>query len=240
MTPVVPVTTARVLFRLQQKMPSTRSQGRVQPTLAFPRRKSCRVSSHSKTAQPRAPPPTKPTSQTLTCIGPLSPRRPAHQPGPLSPRCHSAPPSSPSPQPRLPLSPRKRTGETFVPGQILGNVSDSFRMMVESRIFLMFTCFFCPGDDNGCNLSTDLLGSPPKQSKPLPASPRRLGFDENSPVSARRRLVPSSPRQQRSPAPKSSPRRQGGPERGSACQSSERKTAACRLFAQSKSSVAPL
>lgn len=214
-------------------MPSTRSQGRVQPTLAFPRRKACRVSSPSKTVQleqPQAPSPTKPTSQTVTCIGPLSPRRPVHQPGPLSPRCPSA---SPSLQPRLPLSPRKRTGGTFG--------SDSLRMCWLKFSTLSKTkhvCIVSPGDDNGCNLSTDLLGSPPKQSKPLLASPRRLGFDENSPVSARRRLVPSSPRQQRSPAPKSPPRRQGGPERGSACQNSERKPAVSRLFAQSRSSVA--
>lgn len=224
-------------------MPSTRSQGRVQPTLAFPRRKSCRVSSHSKTAQPeqpQAPSPTKPTPQTLTCIGPLSPRRPVHRPSPLSARCPSAPPSSPSLQPRLPLSPRKRTGETFGPRPLSGS---SFR----TCWFLKFvvkkpttSVFFCPGDDNGCNLSTDLLGSPPKQSKPPLASPRRPGLDENSPVSARRRLVPSSPRQQRSPAPKSSPRQQGGPERGAAHQKSERTPAVCRLFAQSKSSVAPL
>nr|XP_046231302.1 cell division control protein 6 homolog isoform X2 [Scatophagus argus] len=146
-------------------MPSTRSQGRAQPTLSFPRRKSCRVSSRSKTPQlekPPAPSPTKPelqpVEQTLTRIGPLSPRRPAYQPCSLSPRHPAAPPSSPGVQPRLPLSPRKRTG-----------------------------------DDNGCNLSAGLLGSPPKQSRPCLASPRTLRFDENSPVPARRQLVPSSP-----------------------------------------------
>uniref|UniRef100_A0A3B4XPZ2 Cell division cycle 6 homolog (S. cerevisiae) n=1 Tax=Seriola lalandi dorsalis TaxID=1841481 RepID=A0A3B4XPZ2_SERLL len=143
-------------------MPSTRSQGRAQPTLQFPRRKSCRESSRSKT---------KPERQRLTSTGPLSPRRPAVQLTPLSPG--RLPPSSPGLQPRLPLSPRKRTG-----------------------------------DDNGCNLGAALLGSPPKQSRPTLASPRKLGFDENSPVTARRQLVPSSPRQPLSPAVALSPRRQ--------------------------------
>uniref|UniRef100_A0A3B4XPY7 Cell division cycle 6 homolog (S. cerevisiae) n=1 Tax=Seriola lalandi dorsalis TaxID=1841481 RepID=A0A3B4XPY7_SERLL len=146
-------------------MPSTRSQGRAQPTLQFPRRKSCRESSRSKT---------KPERQRLTSTGPLSPRRPAVQLTPLSPG--RLPPSSPGLQPRLPLSPRKRTG-----------------------------------DDNGCNLGAALLGSPPKQSRPTLASPRKLGFDENSPVTARRQLVPSSPRQPLSPAVALSPRRQETP-----------------------------
>lgn len=100
------------------QMPSTRSQGHVQPTLAFPRRKSCRVSSRSKTphvTQPLVHSPTKPDpqfiTQTLTRIRPLSPRHSAHRTTPLSPRRPAAPPPSPSLQPRLPLSPRKRTGE---------------------------------------------------------------------------------------------------------------------------------
>ncbi|XP_032372413.1 cell division control protein 6 homolog [Etheostoma spectabile] len=188
-------------------MPSTRSHGRVQPTLSFPRRKSCRVSSRSKAGEKS---PTKtldpvltrigPLSPVLTRIGPLSPRRPAEQPAllsptgevirlfPLSPRRPAAqPPSSGLPTPsgppkRLPLSPRKRTG-----------------------------------DDSGCNTGAGPLGSPPKQSKPTTASPRKLGFDENSPISARRRLVPSpptapSPRQHATPA--GSPARQN-PERKS-------------------------
>lgn len=125
-TPVVPVMMDRLSswFQIKHKMPSTRSQGHAQPTLSFPRRKSCRVSSRSKTPQlerPLAPSPTKPQpqhlAQTLTRIGPLSPRRPAHQPTPLSPRRPAVPPSSPSLQPRLPLSPRKRTGETLRTGR---------------------------------------------------------------------------------------------------------------------------
>uniref|UniRef100_A0A3Q3KYQ7 Cell division control protein n=1 Tax=Labrus bergylta TaxID=56723 RepID=A0A3Q3KYQ7_9LABR len=43
------------------------------------------------------------------------------------------------------------------------------------------------GYDNDCNLGPALSGSPPKQSKLTLASPRKLGLDENSPVSARRR-----------------------------------------------------
>uniref|UniRef100_A0A8P4K8J3 Cell division control protein n=1 Tax=Dicentrarchus labrax TaxID=13489 RepID=A0A8P4K8J3_DICLA len=165
-------------------MPSTRSQGRPQPTLAFPRRKSCRVPARSKTPQRSpAPSPSKPEPQNLdqklTRIGPLSPR-------------------SPGLQPRLPLSPRKRTG-----------------------------------DDNGCNLGAGLLGSPPKQIKPSLASPRKLGFDENSPVSARRRLVPSSPRQPLSPAAALSPRRQETPTGSPAKhQNSEKKPPVARLFSR--------
>uniref|UniRef100_A0A3P8S5M4 Cell division control protein n=1 Tax=Amphiprion percula TaxID=161767 RepID=A0A3P8S5M4_AMPPE len=153
-------------------MPSTRSQGRAQPTLPFPRRKSCRVSSRSKTEQPVA----LPTH--------LSPRPPAAQP---------PPPSSPGVQTRLPLSPRKRTG-----------------------------------DDNGCNLT--LLGSPPKQSKQTLASPRKLGFDENSPVLARRQLVLNSPQQP--PASRSSPRRQETPAGSPVHKNSERKPPVARLFAE--------
>ncbi|XP_044045462.1 cell division control protein 6 homolog [Siniperca chuatsi] len=185
-------------------MPSTRSQGRAQPTLSFPRRKSCRASSRSKTQQrdkSPTPSPTEPEPQhpARIRIGPLSPRRHVDRPTPLSPRRPAAqqpPPASPSLQPRLPLSPRKRTG-----------------------------------DDNGCNLGASLLGSPPKQSKPAPASPRKLGFDENSPVLARRRLVSLSPRQPLSPAAGSSPRRQETPAGSPARQNSEKKPPVVRLFA---------
>ncbi|KAL1005992.1 hypothetical protein UPYG_G00066530 [Umbra pygmaea] len=52
------------------------------------------------------------------------------------------------------------------------------------------------GDENGCNLSANLLCSPTKQSRPSLASPRRLGFDENTPMlSPRRLLTPLSPKQ---------------------------------------------
>lgn len=105
-------------------MPSTRSQGGSQPTLQFPRRKSCRVSQKTPLA-----PPSKPESFTPSQ---LSPRRPADPPlsplrlpasppkqqssvqpilSPRRPRLPT-PPSSPALQTRLPLSPRKRTGET--------------------------------------------------------------------------------------------------------------------------------
>ncbi|CAK6981328.1 cell division control protein 6 homolog [Scomber scombrus] len=157
-------------------MPSTRSQDRAQPTLQFPRRKSCRTPSRSKTPQLETSPAASPSKPRNKPIGPLSPMRPVAHPDPLSPRRSAAqpPPSSPSMQPRLPLSPRKRTG-----------------------------------DDNGCNLGANLLGSPPKQSRSSLSSPRKLAFDENSPVLARRRLVPSSPlkTQTLSPNAKASPRR---------------------------------
>ncbi|XP_062244274.1 cell division control protein 6 homolog [Platichthys flesus] len=189
------------LLTVRHKMPSTRSQGRAQPTLQYPRRKSTRVSSVPKT--PHTSPgssPTKPGSQPLaaplTGIGPLTPGRPSDRPTALSPRCPA--PSSPRLQPRLPLSPRKRTG-----------------------------------DDNGCNLGGALLGSPPKQSKPTLASPRKLGFNENSPVTARRQLIPSSPRAPLSPAGALSPRRQETPAGSPARHTGpNRKLPVVRLFAE--------
>ncbi|XP_036958217.1 cell division control protein 6 homolog [Acanthopagrus latus] len=177
-------------------MPSTRSQGQAQPTLAFPRRKSCRVPSTPKTPKLEKSPAPSPTKH-LTRIGPLSPRRPAHLHTSLSPRHPAVKPASPGLQPRLPLSPRKRTG-----------------------------------DDNVCNLGAGLLGSPPKQSKPSVSSPRKLGFDENSPVLARRQLVPSSPRQPLSPTAGSSPRRQGALAGSPARQNSGKKLPVARLFAE--------
>uniref|UniRef100_A0A8D0D348 Cell division control protein n=1 Tax=Sander lucioperca TaxID=283035 RepID=A0A8D0D348_SANLU len=161
-------------------MPSTRSHSGVQPTLAFPRRKSCRVSTRSKAPQleDKSPAP--------------SPTKAVAHPSPLSPRRPTAQPTSPGLQTRLPLSPRKRTG-----------------------------------DDNDCNRGAGLLGSPPKQSKPSAASPRKLGFDENSPLLARRRLVPpSSPRRPVSPTAASSPRRHVTPAGRQARQNSEGKSPA--------------
>ncbi|XP_072318998.1 cell division control protein 6 homolog [Eucyclogobius newberryi] len=203
-------------------MPSTRSQGRAQPQLRFPRRKSCRASTRSNKTDPGERPTTDPIKEN-TPMSPqrlqtkpvlLSPRRPAeqhlspHRPvslTPLSPQRQKLPqtPLSPSLTGRVPLSPRKRTGE-----------------------------------ENGCNVST--LGSPPKQSKPSPlASPRRLAFtenSENSPSVARRRLIPTpSPRKPQSPCPaqKYSPRRQETPT-GSPRKSrldSDKKPPVVRLFA---------
>uniref|UniRef100_A0A3P9IGN5 Cell division control protein n=1 Tax=Oryzias latipes TaxID=8090 RepID=A0A3P9IGN5_ORYLA len=178
-------------------MPSTRSQGGSQPTLQFPRRKSCRVSQKT----PLAPPP---KTESFT-PSQLSPRRPADPPlSPLRlpaspPKQQSSvqpllsprrpplptPPSSPALQTRLPLSPRKRTGQ-----------------------------------ENGCNLGSDLQASPPKQSRP---SPRKLGSDENCPVSARRQLIPSSPRQ---------PRRQETPTGSPVQHHKERRPPVARLFAE--------
>ncbi|KAM6972000.1 LOW QUALITY PROTEIN: cell division control protein 6 homolog [Aplochiton taeniatus] len=130
-------------------MPSTRSKAQAQPTLQFPRRKSSRVDSCSKTSPTSevSPSPIKlnPMVQVSAQLGPLSPRASVFKATSLTPRLAH----------RLPLSPRKRTG-----------------------------------DENGCNLSANVLGSPPKQSRPTLLSPRKLGFDENSRVLSPPRLCP--------------------------------------------------
>ncbi|KAM9792213.1 cell division control protein 6 homolog [Neosynchiropus ocellatus] len=173
-------------------MPSTRSRGPVQPTLAFPRRRSARPTSRSKTPAPEPSPtrtPTKPEQRTVPVL--LSPRRAQHlEKTSLSPRKHPvlSPQSRPGSPARLPLSPRKRS------------------------------------NDNNCNVQ----GSPPKQSKPSLASPRKLGFDENSPALARRQLVPPSPRLQPLSPTRASPRQQKAVAGSPARRTAERK----RLFAE--------
>ncbi|XP_031418192.1 cell division control protein 6 homolog [Clupea harengus] len=186
-------------------MPSTRS--RSQPTLPFPRRKSSRAMSCSKSSpqlEPEVPPPAVATVPAQSA--PVSPRHAALKGAPLSPR--------------LPLSPRKRMG-----------------------------------DENGCNTPPCLLGSPPKQSRvaltsPLKlaaspnkltlspnktktGSPRKLSFDENTPVFS------SPTRPQRvdfplSPLSRQSPKRQETP-----CKSPrvrpEGKAVSTRLFSEQKS-----
>ncbi|XP_048103086.1 cell division control protein 6 homolog [Alosa alosa] len=185
-------------------MPSTRSQR--QPTLQFPRRKSSRAVSSSKTTtEPESEAP--PTSAAVQAQNtPLSPRHVALKSAPLSPR--------------LPLSPRKRMG-----------------------------------DENGCNTPLSLLGSPPKQSrvaltsphksvlsphkltlspyKTKTGSPRKLSFDENTPV-----FSPPPPSKQvnfpLSPRSCPSPRRQETP-----CKSPRAhpagKAVSTRLFSEQKS-----
>ncbi|XP_058257642.1 cell division control protein 6 homolog [Hemibagrus wyckioides] len=167
-------------------MPTTRSQR--QPTLQFPKRKSSRVSSQPKSSsQPdsehvldtRAIPLSPRKTNLGVRTGPLSPMKAASDARaiPLSPRTKSvadlqAIPLSPRhhmlqhipSSPRLPLSPRKRTG-----------------------------------DENGCNLPQSLQGSPPKQSRPSLGSPRKLSFNENTPVFA-------SPPRPTSTVPVSSPK----------------------------------
>lgn len=105
---------------------------------------------------------------------------------------------------------------------------------VQPLTFFNFFLSFVPeGDDNGCNLGAALLGSPPKQSRTTLASPRKLGFDENSPVLARRQLLPSSPRQPLSPR-----RREETPIGSPAHPDAEKKAktpVAVRLFAESES-----
>ncbi|XP_061771512.1 cell division control protein 6 homolog isoform X2 [Nerophis ophidion] len=165
-------------------MPSTRSQGLAQPTLSFPRRKSCRGSSETKASQVEKPSAKKIQAQTgpktqaqtgpktLAQTGPMKPPPLLSNAVLLSPRRGvTAAPPSPA---RLPLSPRKRTGE-----------------------------------DNVLNVCAQ-QASPPKQSRPTTplTSPRRLAFDENSPVCVRRRLIPSSPAAASSPGrPSGSPAR---------------------------------
>lgn len=182
-------------------MPSTRSQGRAQPQLQFPRRRSCRASSRSKTPQPDEP-------QNLARIGPLSPGRPTDQPGPLAQRLAPPSPKHPCPaSPRLPLSPRKRTGKSEEPDPRPGPDRQ------------VLTHVLSQGDDNSRNVGAAPLGSPPKQSKPAARSPRKLRFDENSPASA--------------PAVGPGPRRQETPP-GSPAPSCGRRTPVARLFADSR------
>ncbi|XP_017297409.1 cell division control protein 6 homolog [Kryptolebias marmoratus] len=183
-------------------MPSTRSQGQAQPTLQFPRRKSCRASSRVNTPKPQVSS-TKTESQPvllpqrqrrLEDWSPhLSPKQSSVRLTPLSPRRPAAQPPTP---PRLPLSPRKRTG-----------------------------------DENGCNLSAILQGSPPKQSKPTLTSQRKLGFNENSPALFHPKLDQSSSRQLQSPT-KSSLSRQETPTVRLVCQNGEKMPPVVRLFAE--------
>ncbi|CAB1344980.1 unnamed protein product [Coregonus sp. 'balchen'] len=179
-------------------MPSTRSQA--QPILKFPRRKSSRVDSKST--------PSKSTLQPKETQSPCPMEAPKQQPLPeriqLTPLSHGPMALKgitlcPRLTPRIPLSPRKRTG-----------------------------------DENGCNLSANLLGSPPKQSRLNLASPRKLGFDENSPVLSPRRLL-SPKRQPLSPTsrPRPSPSRLHETPSGSpSCPRSEKKAPVVRLFAE--------
>ncbi|XP_061882344.1 cell division control protein 6 homolog isoform X2 [Entelurus aequoreus] len=163
------------------KMPSTRSQCLAQPTLSFPRRKSCRGSSKTEAPQVEKPSAKKTLAQTgpktLAQTGPMKPIPLLSHAVLLSPR-RGATAIPPSPA-RLPLSPRKRTGE-----------------------------------DNALNVGAQ-HASPPKQSRattPL-LSPRRLAFDENSPVCARRRLIPSSPAAASSPGQRSGSPARPSPDR---------------------------
>lgn len=107
-------------------MPSTRSQGRAQPTLQFPRRKSSRVSSRSKKPEPQTSPavsPIKPEPQPqapgLTRIGLLSPRRPINLSTPLSPRHYTDQPTPLFPTRPVafssPLSPRRISAQPPAP-----------------------------------------------------------------------------------------------------------------------------
>ncbi|XP_038835155.1 cell division control protein 6 homolog [Salvelinus namaycush] len=171
-------------------MPSTRSQA--QPILQFPRCKSSRVDSKST--------PSKSTSQLKETQSLCSVE--ASKPQSLPERVQLTPLSHgpvalkgitlcPRLTPRIPLSPRKRTG-----------------------------------DENGCNLSANLLGSPPKQTRLNLSSPRKLGLDENSPVRSPRRLLAPLSRPRASPS-----RLHETPSGSPSCPRSE-KTPGVRLFAE--------
>ncbi|KAK9966404.1 hypothetical protein ABG768_003516 [Culter alburnus] len=144
-------------------MPSTRSQN--QPTLQFPRRKSSRLGSRPKSSSENG---------VDVLATPLSPRK--TNVGDSLTVCQSPRNSvlkSTSLSERLPLSPRKRTG-----------------------------------DENGCNLPSSMLGSPPKQRCAPLCSPRKLSFNENTPVfSSPPRPTPSSPKIPLSPISRPSPKR---------------------------------
>ncbi|XP_013771002.1 cell division control protein 6 homolog [Pundamilia nyererei] len=210
-------------------MPSTRSQGRAQPTLQFPRRKSSRVSSRSKKPEPQKSPavsPIKPEPQApgLTRIGPLSPRRPINLSTPLSPRRYTDRPTPLSPMRPVallsPLSPRRTSAQPPAPSS----------PRLQSRIPL--SPRKRTGDDNVCNLGTSLQCSPTKQRKLSLASPRKLGFDENSPVQARRQLIPSSGQQTPPSTAKSSPKREETPTGSPIHKNLNKKPPVARLFGE--------
>ncbi|KAM7009808.1 cell division control protein 6 homolog [Tautogolabrus adspersus] len=185
-------------------MPSTRSQDQSQPMLPFPRRKSCRASSRSKAPQLDKSPAPSPSKNFSPTLTRI---------GPISPKQHVD-------QHTL-LSPKRSAAQPA-----LAPVSPSLKTR------LPLSPRKRSGYDNDCNLGPALLGSPTKQSKLSLASPRKLGLDENSPVSARRRLVPSSPRHPISPAAKSSPRRQETPTRSPTLLNSVKRPPVARLFAE--------
>ncbi|KAL2086850.1 hypothetical protein ACEWY4_017909 [Coilia grayii] len=202
-------------------MPSTRSQS--QSTLQFPLRKSSRAVSRSKSRttqmDPELAPPPAPAPAVTTA-------RPAPN-TPLSPR-HTALKSAPL-SPRLPLSPRKRMG-----------------------------------DENGCNTPPCLLGSPPKQSRvaltspqkllsphklaasphkvtlspyklKTGSSPRKLSFDENTPVfSSPTRSKPATDFPL-SPLSRKSPKRQETPSKSPRVRPEGATTVSTRLFPEQKS-----
>lgn len=131
-------------------MPSTRSQGRAQPTLQFPRRKSCRVSSRSKKPEPQKSPavsPIKPETQApgLTRIGPLSPRRPINLSTPLSPRRYTDQPTPLSPTRPValssPLSPRRTSAQPPAPSS--PRLQSRIPLSPRKRTGIEFKSFSC-------------------------------------------------------------------------------------------------
>ncbi|XP_027025403.1 cell division control protein 6 homolog isoform X2 [Tachysurus fulvidraco] len=160
-------------------MPTTRSQR--QPTLQFPKRKSSRVSSQPKgSSQPDLDTRTVPESprKTTFCVrnGPLSPVKAAvgAKAIPLSPRTKNVPdiravPLSPrhhliqsiSPSQRLPLSPRKRTGDENgcnLPPSLQGSPPKQNRPSLGSPRKLSF------------NENIPAFGSPPRPTSTVPVT----------------------------------------------------------------------
>ncbi|KAJ8377377.1 hypothetical protein AAFF_G00261060 [Aldrovandia affinis] len=98
------------------------------------------------------------------------------------------------------------------------------------------------GDENGCNLPPALLGSPPKQmcpplSSPLP-SPRKLNFDENTPVFSPPSKELASPKRHLADPVLSKPRSPLGraqPTPGSSSARLEKRGPAVRLFSREES-----
>ncbi|XP_063062541.1 cell division control protein 6 homolog [Engraulis encrasicolus] len=156
-------------------MPSTRSQS--QSTLPFPRRKSSRPVPRSKSittpedAEQVPPQPQAPAAAAATTAKPAPDT-------PLSPR-HSALKNAP-PSPRLPLSPRKRMGDengcNTLPS-MLGSPPKQSRVALTSPQKL-------PSPHKMTALSPHKLNLSPykRKSTGSSSSPRKLSFDENTPV----------------------------------------------------------
>lgn len=148
-------------------MPSTRSRAADQPQLQFPRRKSCRS---RKPASDRTLPgdENQPLSKPLL----LSPRRPA-------PPAASATTASPG-HDRIPLSPRKRSGEENVCNVLQGSPPKQSRASPQKPSL---------GENSSPAARRQLIPGPSPRKHPLsPApkqSPRRQETPTGSPAKSR-------------------------------------------------------
>lgn len=177
----------------RSRMPSTRSQGRSQPQLQFPRRKSCRASTGSKTTNlDKSPLPArtvKPPNRDENL--PLSPRRTVSL-TPLSPRRPTDAAAAPGQSDRLPLSPRKRAGDENVCNVLRGSPPK------QSRPSPLASPRKPAFDENS---------SPSARRRLLPAqSPRRLPLSPAHKASPRRQETPTgSPSKPRLGSDKNAP-----------------------------------